>query len=164
MWHNRKPLQLINTSFANFSPFYKGVEEKGKKWRIKERPWMNLLWNGPYPQWHHNIKMVVIVGGLCTEWYRERWRLAMITFIYCSKGEGGVYILTYKTNACSFVSIWKLRSGFAWLDYFRSHHANYPLIPSWFHVVKAVKKFQEVNFGYYGSMHDKVPLLTWPFC
>jgi len=36
--------------------------------------------------------MAVIVGGLCTEWYWERWSLAMITFIYCSKGEGEVYI------------------------------------------------------------------------
>jgi len=33
--HNQKPLQLIDTSFVNFSPFYKGVEEKGKKQRIK---------------------------------------------------------------------------------------------------------------------------------
>ena len=40
------------------------------------------------------------------------------------QGEGEVYILTYKTNAHSFVSISKLRSGFAWLDYFASHHAN----------------------------------------
>ena len=32
--------------------------------------------------------------GLCTEWYWEKWRLAMITFIYCGKGEGEVYILT----------------------------------------------------------------------
>jgi len=68
--------------------------------------------------------MVAIVGGLCTEWYWERWRLAMITFIYCSKGEAEIYMPIYKTNASSFVSISKLRSGFAWLDYFRSHHAN----------------------------------------
>jgi len=39
----------------------------------------------------------------------------------------GVCILTYKTNACNFVSISKLRSAFAWLDYFVSHHANQPL-------------------------------------
>jgi len=80
--------------------------------------------NGPYPQLHHNIKMVAIVGGLCTEWYWERWRLAMIMFIYCSKGEGEVYIFTYKTNVCSFASISKLRSGFVWLDYFVPHHVN----------------------------------------
>ena len=70
-------------------------------------------------------KMAALVWGLCTEWYWDRWRLAMITFMYCSKGEGEVYILTYKTNAHSFASISKLRSGFAWLDYFASsHHAN----------------------------------------
>jgi len=40
------------------------------------------------------------------------------------QGEGEVYILTYKTNAWSFVSISKLRSGFTWLDYFGSHHTN----------------------------------------
>jgi len=68
--------------------------------------------------------MAAIVGGLYTEWYGERWRLAMITFIYCSKGGAEVYILTYKTNARSFVSISKFRSGFTRLDYFRSHHAN----------------------------------------
>jgi len=39
VWCNQKPLQSIDTSFMSFSPFYKGVEEKGKKWRIKERPW-----------------------------------------------------------------------------------------------------------------------------
>jgi len=33
---NRKPLQSIDSSFASFSPFYKGVEEKGK-----ERTWCN---------------------------------------------------------------------------------------------------------------------------
>jgi len=48
----------------------------------------------------------------------------MITFIYCSKGEGEVHILTYKTNAYSFATILKLRSGFAWLDYFASHYVN----------------------------------------
>jgi len=68
--------------------------------------------------------MAAIVGGLCTEWYQERWCLAIITFMYCSKEEDEVYILTYKTNAHSFASISKLRSGFAWLDYFVSHHAN----------------------------------------
>jgi len=36
VWHNQKPLQSINTSFASFSPFCKGVEEKGNKPRIKE--------------------------------------------------------------------------------------------------------------------------------
>jgi len=36
--------------------------------------------------------------GLYTEWYQERWHLAMIMFIYCSKGEGEAYtyLLTYK--------------------------------------------------------------------
>ena len=37
--------------------------------------------------------------------------------------EGEVYILTYKTNAHSFVSISKL-TAFTWLDYFMSHHTN----------------------------------------
>jgi len=50
-------------------------------------------------QLHHNIKMAAIVRGLCTEWYWERWCLAMITFIYCSKGEGEVYILTRQMHA-----------------------------------------------------------------
>jgi len=44
--------------------------------------------------------------------------------MYCSKGEGEVYILTYKTNARSFASISKLRSSFTWLDYFALHHVN----------------------------------------
>jgi len=35
VWHNQMLLQSIVTSFANFSPFYKGVEEKGKKRQIK---------------------------------------------------------------------------------------------------------------------------------
>ena len=71
------------------------------------------------------IKMAAIVWGLCTERYWDRWRLAMIMFIYCSKGEGEVYILIYKTNERSFASMSNLRSGFAWLDYFAlSHHAN----------------------------------------
>jgi len=39
VWRNRKPIQSIDTSFASFSPLYKGVKEKGKEWRIKERPW-----------------------------------------------------------------------------------------------------------------------------
>ena len=44
---------------------------------------LNYLWyNGRYPQWRHKVKMVAIVGGLCTEWSWERWRLAMITFSY----------------------------------------------------------------------------------
>jgi len=68
--------------------------------------------------------MAAIVGGLFAEWYWERWCLAMITFIHCSKGEGEVYILTYKTNVPGFASISKFRSGFAWLDYFASHHAK----------------------------------------
>jgi len=40
------------------------------------------------------------------------------------QGEGEAYILTYKTNAHSFAFISKLKSGFTWLDYFASHHAN----------------------------------------
>ena len=64
--------------------------------------------NERYPQLRHKIKMASIVWGLCTEWYWDRWRLAMITFIYCSKGEGEVYILTYKTNARSFASLQSL--------------------------------------------------------
>jgi len=37
--------------------------------------------------------MAAIVGDF-VEWYQERWHLDMITFIYCSKEEGEVYILT----------------------------------------------------------------------
>jgi len=43
-------LQSINTSFTSFSPFYKGVEEKGKKRQIKGKTmaqWMNL-WNSSF--------------------------------------------------------------------------------------------------------------------
>jgi len=44
-----KPLQLVYRQvFANFSPFYKGVEQKGKKQWTKGKTmaqWMNLLWN-----------------------------------------------------------------------------------------------------------------------
>ena len=29
----------------------------------------------------------------------------MLTFTYCSKGQGEAYILNYKTNACGFVLI-----------------------------------------------------------
>ena len=43
--------------------------------------------------------MAAIVWGLCTEWYWDRWRLAMITFIYYSKGEGEEYILTRQMRA-----------------------------------------------------------------
>jgi len=35
----------------SFSPFYKGVEEEGKKPRIKRKSmaqWMNLLWNSRF--------------------------------------------------------------------------------------------------------------------
>jgi len=49
--HNWKPLQLIDTSFMSFSPFYKGVEEKGKKPWIKRKTmaqWMNLLRNSRF--------------------------------------------------------------------------------------------------------------------
>jgi len=37
---------VYGTSFANFSPFYKRVEEKGKKQRIKEKTvvqWINFF-------------------------------------------------------------------------------------------------------------------------
>jgi len=56
--------------------------------------------NGPYPQWCHKIKMAAIIGGLCTGWYWERWRLATITFIYCSKGKVRyTYLLTRQMHA-----------------------------------------------------------------
>jgi len=51
VWRNQKPLQLIDTSFTSFSLFYKGVEEKGKKPRIKGKTmvqWMNLLQNSRF--------------------------------------------------------------------------------------------------------------------
>ena len=41
-----------------------------------------------------------------------------------ARAKGEIYILTYKTNAGSFASISKLRSGFTWLDYFASHHVT----------------------------------------
>jgi len=52
MWHNLvKPLQSIVTFFTNFSPFYKGVEEKGKEQLIKGKSmaqWINLLRNSSF--------------------------------------------------------------------------------------------------------------------
>ena len=43
--------------------------------------------------------------------------------IYIQQGEA--YVLSYKANVSSFVSLSKLRSGFAWCDYFTlPHHAN----------------------------------------
>ena len=36
----------------------------------------------------------------------------MLTFTYCSKGQGEAYILNYKTNTRGFASIPKLKSGF----------------------------------------------------
>jgi len=56
-----------------------------------------------------------------------------------------IYILTYKINVHSFASISKLRSGFAWLDYFMLTS----FIPSWFHAVKATKKFTLVTTDQY---------------
>ena len=70
----------------------------------------------------------------------------MITFIYCSKEEGEVYILTrVKTNAHSFASISKLRSD--WI--ISCHIMLTSQEPSWFHVMKAINK---VHFGYYRSI------------
>jgi len=60
-------------------------------------------------------------------------------YILQQLGRWGIH--TYKINARGFASISKLRSGFPWLDYFVSHHANQPLIPSWFHIVETAKKF-----------------------
>jgi len=40
-----------NTSFSSFSPFYKRVEEKGKKQGIKGKTmakWMKLFWNNSF--------------------------------------------------------------------------------------------------------------------
>jgi len=51
VWRNQIPLHLIDTSFVSFSLFYKGVEEKGKKPRIKRKTmaqWMNLLRNSRF--------------------------------------------------------------------------------------------------------------------
>jgi len=48
VWVNQKPWQSINTFFACFSLFYKRLEEKGKKWRIKGKTiaqWINLQYN-----------------------------------------------------------------------------------------------------------------------
>jgi len=33
---------MIDTSFASFSPFCKGVEDKGKERQIKENPWRSV--------------------------------------------------------------------------------------------------------------------------
>jgi len=50
-WRNQKPLLTIDTSFARFSLFCKGVEEKGKERRIKRKSvaqWINLLRNSRF--------------------------------------------------------------------------------------------------------------------
>jgi len=50
-WRNQKPLLTIDTSFVDFSPFSKGVEEKGKERRIKRKTmaqWINLLRNSRF--------------------------------------------------------------------------------------------------------------------
>jgi len=47
---NQKPLQSIDTSFASFTPSYKG-EEKGKKRWIKRKTmtqWMNIFQNSRF--------------------------------------------------------------------------------------------------------------------
>ena len=57
----------------------------------------------------------------------ERWCFAMIMliYIYSKKGQGEAYILTFQINVHNYISVSKLRSGFAWWDYFASpHHAN----------------------------------------
>jgi len=44
----QKPWQSIDTCSVNFLPFYKRLEEKGKKWRIKWKTmvqWINLWYN-----------------------------------------------------------------------------------------------------------------------
>jgi len=47
VWCNQKMWQFIKIFFESFSPFYKRLEDKGKKWKIKERPcveqWINIL-------------------------------------------------------------------------------------------------------------------------
>jgi len=52
VWRNQvKLLQSIVTSFVNFSPFYKGIQEKGKEWWIKGETmaqWINLLQNSSF--------------------------------------------------------------------------------------------------------------------
>jgi len=86
--------------------------------------------------------MAAIVWGLCTELYQERWHLAMITFIYCSKGEGEVYILTRQMHAvlCPYQNLGLVLPGWIILH----HIILASLLPSWFHVVKAANK---VYFG-----------------
>jgi len=45
-------MQSVDISFASFSPFYKGVEEKGNWEAMDERKvmvqWMNILWNSRF--------------------------------------------------------------------------------------------------------------------
>jgi len=51
LWGSLFLLQSIVTSFVNFSPFYKGIEEKGKKRQIKGKTmaqWINLFRNNSF--------------------------------------------------------------------------------------------------------------------
>ena len=49
----------------------------------------------------------------------------MLTFTYCSKGQGEVFRLNYKTNVHGFALVPKLKSGFVCWHYFAlPHHAN----------------------------------------
>jgi len=78
VWCNQKPLQLIDTSFASFSPFYKGVEEKGKEWQIKGKTmvqWINLLWNSSFVNWtwllflcEKSRAIALVLPGLTAGW------------------------------------------------------------------------------------------------
>ena len=53
----------------------------------------------------------------------------MLTFTYCSKGQGEAYILNFKTNAHGFASIPKLKSGFIWGTILHCHIMLTSLLP-----------------------------------
>ena len=53
----------------------------------------------------------------------------MLTFAYCSKGQGEAYILNFKTNVHGFASIPKLKSGFIWGTISHWHTTLTSLLP-----------------------------------
>ena len=91
--------------------------------------------------------MAAIVGEFCTEWYWERCHLAMMMFIYCSKGEGDVYILTRQIHIVlhPYQNLGLVSPGWIIL----CHIMLTSFLPSQFHVVKAAKKFISITTGQY---------------
>ena len=67
------------------------------------------------------IKIPMIVGGLCTEWYWERWHLAMIT----ARGKVRYTYLPTRQMQAVLHPYQNLGLVSPDLDYFAlSHHAN----------------------------------------